>query len=169
MSGNPILFNNIKFINKRSEVEEIRNKIRNFIINKKVIIPKKSKLEISHHYGIENFYKYGITMINIINTKYCKKLIIMLPGQIHPEQYHRFKEESFFVLSGDVTLKLDKKKYFLKEGMLKTILPKTIHEFYSRKGCIIEELSTTHKINDSFYIDESISKNKNRKSFISFY
>ena len=169
LSGNPILYNNIKFINKRSEVEEIRNKIRNFIINKKVIIPKKSKLEISHHYGIENFYKYGITMINIINTKYCKKLIIMLPGQIHPEQYHRFKEESFFVLSGDVTLKLDKKKYFLKEGMLKTILPKTIHEFYSRKGCIIEELSTTHKINDSFYIDESISKNKNRKSFISFY
>ena len=108
-------------------------------------------------------------MINIINTKYCKKLIIMLPGQIHPQQYHRFKEESFFVLSGNVTLKLDKKKYFLKEGMIKTILPQTIHEFYSKKGCIIEELSTTHKVNDSFYIDKSISKNKNRKSFISLF
>ena len=40
LSGSPILYNNIKFINKRLEVEEIRNKIRNFIINKKVIIPK---------------------------------------------------------------------------------------------------------------------------------
>ena len=84
------------------------------------------------------FYKYGITMINIINTKYCKKLIIMLPGQIHPQQYHRFKEESFFVLSGNVTLKLDKKKYFLKEGMIKQFYLKPFMNFYSKKGCIIE-------------------------------
>ncbi len=168
-SGKPLLYESVNFKNKRINVENIRDKIRNFLINKNVTIPKNSKLEISHHYGIENFYKFGITMINIINSKYCKKLIIMLPGQIHPEQYHKIKEESFFVLSGDVNLKLNGKRYLLSEGMLKTILPKINHSFYTKKGCIIEELSTTHKKNDSFYLDKNINSNKNRKSLISLY
>ena len=169
LAGKAILYKDIKFIDKRSEVEKIREKISNFLINKKVVIPKNSRLEISHHYGIENFDKYGITMINIINKKYCKKLIIMLPGQVHPEQFHKVKEESFYVLAGDVTLILDKKRYKLTEGKLKTILPKTIHKFYSKKGCIIEELSTKHKKSDSYYLDPKISNNKNRKSLISLY
>ena len=135
----------------------------------KVILPSDARLEISHHYGLEKFDKFGITMINIINNKYCKKIIIMLPGQTHPEQFHKNKEESFFILNGNVTLRLDKKNFNLKQGMLKTIKPTTKHQFYSKKGCIIEELSTKSKVNDSFYTDKRINKNKNRKSFISLY
>jgi len=52
---------------------------------------------------------------------------------------------------------------------LLTIQPKEVHWFKatSKGGAIIEELSTEAKKNDSFYIDEKITKNKNRKSFIS--
>ena len=49
--------------------------------------------------------------------------------------------------------------------------PKTIHEFRSlgKEGSIIEELSTKHVKDDSYYIDKEIIKKKNRKSFISLY
>ena len=37
----------------------------------------------------------------------------------------------------------------------------------SSDGCVIEELSTKSEKTDSYYIDKSINKNKDRKSFIS--
>ena len=73
-------------------------------------------------------------MINIINHSYCKKLIIILPGQKHPAQFHKVKEESFFILYGTVNLILNKKKYILNPGDLKTIRKKEVHEFFSKKG-----------------------------------
>ena len=168
LANSPIKYDDVLIKDTRTKISLIREKIKNFIQNK-VILPADARLEISHHYGLEKFDKYGITMINIINTKYCKKIIIMLPGQTHPEQFHKNKEESFFILSGNVNLRLNNKNFKLKQGMLKTIKPATKHQFYSKKGCIIEELSTKSKTNDSFYTDKLIDKNKNRKSFISLY
>jgi hypothetical protein len=37
------------------------------------------------------------------------------------------------------------------------------------EGSIIEEISTTHFVDDSYYTDESISKNKNRKTMVSHW
>ena len=105
-------------------------------------------------------------MINIINQSYCKKLIIVLPGQKHPAQFHKVKEESFFILHGTINLTLDKKTFILKPGDLKTIKKKEVHEFSSKYGAVIEELSTKHVKSDSYYLDKKIDNNKNRKSFI---
>ena len=168
-SNKPLLLKDVKIIDKRSKVEKIKEDIKSFLFNKKIVLPANCRLEISHHYGIDKFYQYGITMINVINNKYCKKLIIMLPGQKHPEQYHKIKEESFFILHGNVSLLLNNKRYYLKEGMLKTILPRTKHKFFTKKGCIIEELSSTSKSDDSFYIDKKINNNVDRKSYISLF
>ncbi len=167
-ANQPIKYTDVLIKDSRTKITLIRERIRNFI-HGKVILPSDARLEISHHYGLDKFDKYGITMINIINNKYCKKIIIILPGQNHPEQFHKTKEESFFILSGSVNLRLNKEKFYLKQGMLKTIKPTVKHHFYSKKGCIIEELSTKSRVNDSFYTDKKISKNKDRKSFISLY
>ena len=43
---------------------------------------------------------------------------------------------------------------------------KQIHKFSSKKGAIIEELSTTSIKSDSYYLDEKINNNKDRKTFI---
>jgi len=45
-------------------------------------------------------------MLTIVNREYCKKLIVMLPGQTHPEQFHRSKE-TFPPPVGDLTCTLD--------------------------------------------------------------
>ena len=64
-------------------------------------------------------------------------------------------------------MRLNNKRFILKPGDLKTINPGVIHEFGSKSGAIIEELSTTSMVDDSFYLDKKIDKNTNRKSFIS--
>ena len=73
-----------------------------------MILRTSSKLEISHHYLIKYFYKIGMCMITIYNDLYCKKLLFLLYKQKHPEQYHKLKQETFFVTYGKVKLKLRK-------------------------------------------------------------
>ena len=162
----PLLFKDVKIIDNQSPIKKIREKIRGLLNAAKIILPKNPRLIISHHYGLQNFYKYGITMIDVINHSYCKKLIIMLPGQKHPAQFHKTKEESFFIVYGSISLILDKKKYYLKTGDLRTIKKGQVHFFSTKRGAIIEELSTTSIKSDSYYLDKKIIENKKRKSFI---
>ena len=112
-------------------------------------------------------------MITILNLKYCKKLLFLFKNQKHPAQYHKRKQETFFVLYGKVKLQIKRNKKviskILKTGDLITILPNDIHSFsgISEGGCVIEELSTKSLKNDSYYVDKEINKNISRKSFIS--
>ena len=106
----------------RGKLYEIVQDVKTFLTTSGVVFPKDANLEISHHYGIENFYETGITMVTVVNREYCKKLIIVLPNQSHPEQYHMKKEETFVVLHGDVTLYLDDEKHTLNRGDVITII-----------------------------------------------
>jgi N-acetylneuraminate synthase len=165
----------LKIINQREKIAKIRNDIRYLAAKSNLVIPQNSKLEISHHYGLESFYRYGLTMIELINNKsYCKKYLFLLKNQQHPAQYHKIKKETFLVLFGKVKLKIIKNKKIsyqvLGPGEIYTIMPGHIHEFGSitQNGCVIEEISTESQRTDSFYIDKKINQNKNRKSLISF-
>ena len=132
-------------------------------------MPTHADLELSHHYGINQFKKYGLSMITVVNRSYCKKILILLPGQAHPEQYHKIKEETFHILWGDGVLKIDGVKHDLFKGELYTILPGQRHYFESKNGLIIEEISSTHSKEDSYYSDDSIKNNPNRKTFLSHW
>ena len=93
----PLKLSNIKITDTYSKVLIIRDRIKSFLRNSGVILPKNPRLEISFHYGIDKFSKFGLTMINVINDKYCKKLLILLPGQKHPAQYHRIKKVLYYM------------------------------------------------------------------------
>ena len=108
-------------------------------------------------------------MITVVNRDYCKKILILLPGQAHPEQFHKIKEETFHVLWGEGLLKINGNSHKLSKGKIHTILPKEKHYFETANGLIIEEISSTHEKDDSFYTDSSIKKNKNRKTFLSHW
>jgi len=108
-------------------------------------------------------------MFTVLNREYCKKILIVFPGQKHPEQWHKIKEETFHVLYGDIKLKLNGVLKEYSAGSLITIKPETRHEFSSKDGSVIEEISTTHVKKDSFYTDKKIMKNLNRKTNVSYY
>ena len=151
-------------------MRNIVDKICKLIKVSNLTIPTHADLEISHHYGLKSFEKYGLTMITVVNREYCKKILILLPGQAHPEQFHKQKEETFHVLWGDGLLKINEKNFKIKAGDMHTILPMQKHYFESNKnGLIIEEISSTHIKNDSFYVDEEIMKNKDRKTLLTHW
>ena len=129
-------------------------------------MPEDAEVEISHHYGIENIFKYGCCLINVINRSYCKKLILLTEGQEHPTQYHNVKEETFRILHGEIELILDGKVMNLKKGDEALVRSNIRHSFKAISDCIIEEISTTSIKEDSFYIDEKINKmpRESRKS-----
>jgi len=165
----PVLFENVEITNNREKVYKIVQDIKALFKEAEVVYPGGAELEISHHYGVENFYETGITMITVVNRQYCKKLIAVLPKQNHPEQYHQKKEETFHVLYGDVQLYLNGKHCELGVGDAITIQPEVRHSFTTNNGCVIEEISSTHYKDDSYYTDEKIGQNKYRKSFIKYW
>ena len=168
----PILKTDVSIVNQRKDIEVIRDKIINLISKSKIIIPKKQRLEISHHKGIENFYKIGMCMITVHNSNYCKKLLFLFKNQEHPAQYHKIKQETFFILHGKIKILIKQKNKkiskILNVGDIFTIYPQDIHSFtcLSKDGCVIEELSSKSMKEDSYYVDKLIMKNKNRKSYI---
>jgi sialic acid synthase SpsE/mannose-6-phosphate isomerase-like protein (cupin superfamily) len=168
-SNDPILYSDINISNTRKEIWNIVQKIKEFIKETKVVYPGQADLEISHHYGIDKFDNFGLTMLTVVNREYCKKILILLPNQVHPEQYHKNKEETFMVLYGDVILSLDGITKILNKGDTITIEQGKKHAFTTKNGCIIEEVSTKHDSSDSYYTDESIHLNTNRKTLVTYW
>jgi sialic acid synthase SpsE/uncharacterized cupin superfamily protein len=115
-------------------------------------------VEYSHHYGIPNFGRTGCVLIDCVNREYCKKILVQLPGQSHPYHFHRLKEETFQVLWGEVFLDIDGEERVLRPGDTAVVLPGAWHKFRTDRGCVVEEISTTHHNNDSVYKDPAINK-----------
>jgi sialic acid synthase SpsE/uncharacterized cupin superfamily protein len=115
-------------------------------------------VEYSHHYGIPNFARTGCVLIDCVNREYCKKILVQLPGQSHPYHFHRLKEETFQVLWGEMFLDIDGEERLLRPGDTAVVLPGAWHKFRTDRGCVVEEISTTHHNNDSVYKDAAINK-----------
>ena len=160
---------NVSLIDKREFMPEIIRKVQAVIKQSGVTIPQKIDIEISHHYGIEKFEQFGCTLFNFINREYCKKLIISLPGQVHPAQYHKQKEEAFHLLFGDLTLTVNGEPRECLPGDIVVIKRGDMHSFVSKTGAVIEEISSTHIVGDSFYEDERIMKNPHRKTGLTYW
>jgi hypothetical protein len=54
-------------------------------------------------------------------------------------------------------------------GDVIVVEPGVRHQFVSPTGCVIEEISSTHFKNDSFYTDESINQNPHRKTLLTYW
>jgi sialic acid synthase SpsE/D-lyxose ketol-isomerase len=167
--NDPLLYENVEISNLRDTIFGITKDINRFVKDANLVIPDDCVLEISAHYGIEKFYSFGCAIFSLVNREYCKKYIILLPGQTHPTQYHKIKEETFILISGDLELTVDNKTTNLSRGGIYTIQRDCKHKMYSEDGCIIEELSTTHIPDDSYYSDNTINENKNRKFIVNYW
>lgn len=168
-TNSPIMARQTTVQHHRQHVMAAVKAVRSLLREGNVILPGLSELEISHHYGLENFDHFGLTMITIVNREYCKKVLVMLPGQTHPEQYHQQKEETFVVLHGTMILTLDGKAQKVKPGDVVTVERGVRHEFHTETGVVFEEISSTHIKDDSFYTDSAIAANAQRKTHLAYW
>lgn len=146
-----------RIINDQNIGREVIHEAKGMLIEAGIHLGNDYTVELSHHYGLKNFRKTGATIVNLINREYCKKLIIVLPSQSHPQHFHKLKEETFQLLYGDLKLVINDKVTFLNPGDILTVFRGEIHSFSSEKGAIFEEISTTHIKSDSYYLDNAIS------------
>ena len=168
-ANEPILLSNVRKLDVREKVYEVVQRVKKLLKDSNVVIPGKAELEISHHYGIDRFDEFGLTMITVVNRDYCKKLLIVLPGQKHPEQFHEQKDETFHVLHGDILINLDGQEEIHPAGDVIVVDKGVHHAFTSKVGAVIEEISSTHYKDDSFYADPEIANNKNRKTLLTYW
>ena len=159
----------VSTFNLRENVGSIVKRVKTLLDEARVVVPKIADLEISHHYGIEKFDQFGLVIINVVNREYCKKLLVLLPGQSHPEQYHEKKEETFLLLHGDLALTLDDQERKVAIGDVITVGRGVRHRFCTSNGCVIEEISSTHFKDDSYYTDPAIARNTNRKTVLTYW
>lgn len=156
-------------LTKEYEIRSFVHEAKAMLNYANIKIKDKFDMEISHHYGISNFRRTGCFLLNLINKKYAKKILILLPNQKHPLHFHKIKEESFIILFGTLLLKDGNKNFNLKEGDIIHLKKGSWHNFIAgRDGCIFEEISTTSLKKDSFYKSKKIRlQNLNdRKTFI---
>lgn len=164
-----VLEANTRAVDMREKAYAIVQRVKAFLAERGMEVPGRLYLELSHHYGIDSFDDYGATIITFVNREYCKKLIVLLPGQKHPEQYHEVKEETFQVLQGEMELTLDGVTGIYAVGDIVTVERGVKHAFSAPEGCIIEEVSSTHLKEDSYYTDPAVGENLDRKTVVSYW
>ena len=160
----PLMLDSVKVDDCREQVLSAVKKVFALIEKSGVVIPEGSRCDISHHYGISRFEETGVAMIECVNREYCKKVLIVLPGQSHPSHHHVQKEETFMVLYGSLDVVCDGQKRHVTRGETVVVERGVDHSFSSEEGCVFEEISTTHFGNDSFYAkaDEFVDPRKTK-------
>lgn len=151
----PIMRQDVRVENDRDMVEAALHKVLGILKESQVRIPNESKCCISHHYGIEHFEETGVAMIDCVNREYCKKVLVVLPGQRHPTHFHKRKEETFSIVHGELHVTLGDKEMSVGPGEQVVVERGVPHSFSSDMGCVFEEISTTHYKDDSYYEQEA--------------
>jgi N-acetylneuraminate synthase len=95
-----------------------------------------------------------------------KKYVIQLPRQKHPYHFNKRKEETFQLLYGDLEIEKNGTVLPMVAGDTCLIEKADWHKFHTLHGAVVEEISTTHYNNDSFYEDPRIAnmKREDRKT-----
>jgi sialic acid synthase SpsE/quercetin dioxygenase-like cupin family protein len=166
--GSAIKYQDLIFQNTFEQIEKILSTTRTLINNAGLVLGPDKDVEISHHYGIKHFSEVGAILITIINREYAKKIVVMTKDQIHPEHFHKKKEETFIIMTGSLLVTLNGEDRILNSGDVLLIPRNSKHRMTALTDCVFEEISSTNFADDSFYSDTIINKN-NRKTLVSLW
>lgn len=151
----------------RSVLHGIIRDVKALLKTSGAVVPAQLELEVSHHYGLKRFREFGSTTVTVVNREaYCKRVILMLAGQTHPEQWHEQKDETYHLLHGEIDLVLDGERRVCRKNDVVIIPRRVKHVFTSKGGAVIEEISSAYSPSDSFYTDSDILRQDPRKTYV---
>jgi mannose-6-phosphate isomerase len=97
-------------------------------------------------YRVEN--PWGYELIWARTDRYLGKILHIEPGHVLSLQYHKEKDESIYVLKGEILLRFQQGETLierpLREGEAFHIHPKLIHQFEAVAASDVLEASTGH-------------------------
>jgi quercetin dioxygenase-like cupin family protein len=113
------------------------------------------------HFGLDNFKEIGETEFWVANEAkhgYCGKLLFVFDGQTCPYHRHDMKHETFFILKGSVSIKVNEKDRLMHEGELLVMPPGVGHSFTGVGPALILEVSMPSILQDNFFADKRIGQ-----------
>jgi D-lyxose ketol-isomerase len=141
---------------KKSEYIKAQKEAKKVLKEASIPLPKNAEIEIVD-FGLGNFRKTGLALFVKVNEpEYCSKWMVVLPGQVCADHKHKDKKETFIVMKGIVELTTGNKKIVLKPGDSYTLIQNTYHTFTSKRGAVVEEVSTYDTNADNYFKDERI-------------
>lgn len=101
-------------------------------------MPEFSVRHVEKPWGGEDIFAH--------TPNYVGKILTIEAGHALSRQYHRVKDETIFVLSGELCLEIGQgdtlQTLLLKPGSSFHITPGTIHRFVAEKDVVLAEVST---------------------------
>lgn len=91
----------------------------------------------------------------IVNSTYCGKILHLKEGYQCSLHHHKEKDETFYILEGEVEMEVGSSKTVMTPGMKVRIYPHTNHRFKGLAPSKILEISTHHEDGDSYRLEES--------------
>lgn len=101
---------------------------------------------------------WGEEEVIVNNPMYCGKLLKIRKGAKSSLHYHKEKHETFYVLSGGVTLEMDHYSVNLYPAQSAVIAPDCAHRFEGLEDSVIIEFSTHHSDDDVVRLEASVAK-----------
>ncbi len=112
------------------------------------------------HFGLNDFDNAGETEYWIVNdtvNSYCGKFLFMFEGQRCPLHYHNVKDETFFIVRGEVEIEADGETSLLHPGAVFKMAPGVNHTFRAVNGpCLVLEVSLPSIQGDNIFADTRI-------------
>jgi D-lyxose ketol-isomerase len=112
------------------------------------------------HFGLHDFENVGETEFWIVNdttNNYCGKFLFMFDGQRCPLHYHNIKDETFFIVRGDVEMEVDGETFVLHPGEVFKMAPGMNHTFRAVGGpALVLEVSLPSIQRDNIFADRRI-------------
>lgn len=91
------------------------------------------------------------------NDKYCGKILTIKKGYQSSLHYHKIKQETFYVMSGEILMIIENKFQLMETGEFVHILQGVKHSFIglNQISSTIIEFSTHHDDKDTYRIEKS--------------
>jgi len=85
----------------------------------------------------------------IVNRDYCGKILFLKEGFSSSLHKHKIKDETFYIIRGNVLMEIEGKQKIMKPGDFVRIPPNTWHRFSGLTSAEIAEFSTHHRDSDT--------------------
>ena len=93
---------------------------------------------------------WGFEEIIVNNGLYCGKILHLRKNHMCSIHFHRKKNETFYVLDGNVEMEVDNSVYCMKAGHSIFVPRRTLHRFTGLEDSRIIEFSTPDEESDSY-------------------
>jgi len=99
---------------------------------------------------------WGHEEVLIDTDKYSAKLLVIEEGFVSSIHYHKYKDETFYVLEGKLELKLDDRTVIMAQGDIYRLTPNMHHSFKATTTqCKILEISYCPVPEDNYRLTAS--------------